>query len=340
MVVEQLKKPMVVRISDILDLAKSPIIDGFMHYLIDLKKYHIQARDNVKFLSTLLRHFKTVTYCDDFVRVKESIPVLMDGLHLIWVLSRYYCTDETMVPLMQRIVYCLVDKVRANLDNQSLFRNPVGYIQKVTQAAREMLEIWKSSYMETRQKIEDSGKGQRWEFDKKKLFERSDYMATVCKDLYEVAVIIEEFNNIFGPELRAMVVDPQKIDNVTKRVEKLLLNIEITEFDIFNENYKENWDAVMVYFHKEVRKLEQEGVSFIDQSFKNLRSSEGALEMLNKLKNVKTRQIILDRLRIKFDNILDQFTKEILIVDDAFTVKFGAHKGAGFFKVLFFITEK
>lgn len=183
-----------------------------------------------------------------------------------------------------------------------------------------MLETWKDSYMETRQKIEDTGKGQRWEFDKKKLFAESDYMASVCKDLYDVAVTIEEFNNIFGPELRAMVIDPQKIDNVAKRVEKLVSQIEASDFDIFSENHKENWEAVMAFFYKEVRKLEQEGVKFIDQSFKNLRSSESALEMLTKLKNVRTRQVILDRLLTKFDVILEQFNKELLVIDDAFTV--------------------
>ncbi|XP_015836813.2 dynein axonemal heavy chain 10 [Tribolium castaneum] len=318
-IVEQLKKPMVVKVNTLLEKAKSPIIDAFMNYLVDLKKYHVQARDNVKFLSTILRHFKTVTSCEDFARVRDCIPVLIEGLHLIWVLSRYYCVDETMVPLMERIVFCLVEKVRANLDTQFLFRNSIEHIKKLTQTAREMLEIWKTSYMETRQKIEESGKGQRWEFDKKKLFAESDYMATVCKDLYDVATVIEEFNNIFGPELRAMVVDPQKIDNVAKRVERLVIQIESADFDIFSENHKENWEAIMVFFYKEVRKLEQEGVKFIDQSFKTLRSSESALEMLTKLKTVRTRQIILDRLLTKFDVILDQFNKELLVIDDSFT---------------------
>lgn len=59
-----------------------------------------------------------------------------------------------------------------------------------------MLETWKSTYMETRQKIEDSGKGERWEFDRKRLFAASDYMATVCKDLYEVATVIKYWEHI------------------------------------------------------------------------------------------------------------------------------------------------
>lgn len=204
------------------------------------------------------------------------------------------------------------------------YRHPIERIKRLTKSASEMLEKWKISYLETRQKIEDSGKGQRWEFDKKKLFSQSDYIATVCKDLYDIATIIQEFNNIFGPELRSMVVDPQKIDNVAKRVERLVIQIESTDFDIFSENHKENWEAIVGFFYKEVHKLELEGVNFIDQSFKTLRSSETAMEMLLKLKTVKTRKVILDRLLIKFDVILDQFKKEMLIIEDAFTVSLKA----------------
>lgn len=65
--------------------------------------------------------------------------------------------------------------------------------------------------------------------------------------------------------------DPQKIDNVTRRVENLVYQIENADFDIFSSNFKENWDAIMNYFYKEVNGLEKEAVSFIDQSFKTLR---------------------------------------------------------------------
>jgi len=55
--------------------------------------------------------------------------------------------------------------------------------------AKKMLELWKSSYLETRAKIEASGRDARWEFDRKKLFEKTDYMAVVCEDLYHVAQV-------------------------------------------------------------------------------------------------------------------------------------------------------
>lgn len=83
--------------------------------------------------------------------------------------------------------------------------------------------------------------------------------------------VIFHFKNIFGAELRAIVSDPQSIDNVEKRVDRLVIQIENTDFDIFDANSKENWEAIMELFRKEVRKLELEGVNFIDQSFKMIR---------------------------------------------------------------------
>ncbi|XP_030756931.1 dynein heavy chain 10, axonemal [Sitophilus oryzae] len=318
-IVEQLKKPSLVRITDILEKAKSLVVEAFIHYQNELRRYYAEARDNVQFLFTIRRHLKLVSNSNDFEKVKYCIPDLMEGLHLIWVLSRYYNTDEVMVPFMERIVWCLLSKVRGVLDSNYIFRKPLNDLKRITKSAAEMLDTWKSSYMATRQKIEDSEKGQRWEFDKNKLFAASDYMAKVCRDIYQFATTVGHFKNTFGPELRSIVSDPQAIDNVAKRVDKLVLNIENIDFDIFDSNCKENWDAVLANCDKEVRKLDLEGANFIDQTFKMIRSSESALDMMLKFKHLETRQTIQNKLMQKFDVILDQYIREVLAVDDTFT---------------------
>lgn len=184
---EPLKKNVFHRITKILEAADSPIINGFQNFFEDLRKAYSLARDNVKFLFTILRHFKTMTYCEDFVITKEAIPHLYDGLQLMWVLSNNYCIDETMVPLLERVSYVLCEKSRAALDNSTLFRRPIKEITKLAQETREMLKTWKECYLDTREKIEMSGKTNRWEFDKKKLFGESDYIILVCKDIENIA---------------------------------------------------------------------------------------------------------------------------------------------------------
>ena len=42
-----------------------------------------------------------------------------------------------------------------------------------------------------RKKIEQSGRDARWEFDRKKLFERTEYVSQICSDIYNVAQVSE-----------------------------------------------------------------------------------------------------------------------------------------------------
>lgn len=51
------------------------------------------------------------------------------------------------------------------------------------------------------------------------------------------------------------------------------------------------------------------------------RSSQGALEVLLKFKHIKTRKVILDQLMTKFEVIMDQFIKEIGMVEHLFLVR-------------------
>lgn len=54
------------------------------------------------------------------------------------------------------------------------------------QDAKRVLDQWKTCYFEMRAEIEESGSYSRWEFDRRKLFERTDYMASICQDLNHV----------------------------------------------------------------------------------------------------------------------------------------------------------
>ena len=68
-------------------------------------------------------------------------------------------------------------------------REPPIVIKKKAQEAKESLVMWKESYFEVRARIEASGRDARWEFDRKRLFERTDYMAKICEDIYEIAQV-------------------------------------------------------------------------------------------------------------------------------------------------------
>ncbi|KAK6624941.1 hypothetical protein RUM44_011805 [Polyplax serrata] len=318
LLVEQIKAKPVENVIAVLNMANSKNVVGLDLAETELLKYYTEARDNVKFLLTILRHLKSVTHSYSYKNIQATLPGLIDGLHMIWILSRYYNSDEIMVSFMRRISVSLCQKVSAVLKPDTLFKSPLKGVLAKTKEAGSMLRQWKKCYLDTRMKIETLGKGQRWEFDQKKLFSESEYIASVCEDLYNVALVIQQFKKIFGPKLKSIISDPGQIDAVIKRVENLLLSIETTDFDIYKPACKDNWDAIVESFYKEVKQLEKEAKIFIDESFKILRSSEEALEMLLKFKHIKTRSSIQEQLMTKFDVVMQQFSKEISTVEYMF----------------------
>ncbi len=108
---EQTKQEKVKRILEILHHVESPAASSFDSQRQDLARFYSEAKDNVRFLSTLERHFKNVCYGASFHVVSETIPSMMNALRMIWIISRHYNKDERMVPLMERIAYELADRV-------------------------------------------------------------------------------------------------------------------------------------------------------------------------------------------------------------------------------------
>ena len=203
---EQLKRPEVMKMLNILRLAKNPVVDNFDMAKSELKKYSIEARENVRFLSTLERHFKNLQHTNDFGIIYDTIPSMMNSLRMVWIISRHYNKDERMVPLMELIAWQLAERVSRNVNIKTIYNNSPQKVKQLSSDARKCLECWKSSYLEVRAKIEENERDARWEFDRKKLFDVTDYMASICKDIYEVAQVLEEFYNIFGPELKVCLI--------------------------------------------------------------------------------------------------------------------------------------
>lgn len=100
-----------------------PGISAFTYHRGELGTYQAEARDNVKFLSTLERHFKSVAHCPTFVQATDALPSLLNAVRMVWVISRHYNTDQRVVPLMERIAWLLVDKTTRRINIRTILRS-------------------------------------------------------------------------------------------------------------------------------------------------------------------------------------------------------------------------
>uniref|UniRef100_A0A452SER6 Dynein axonemal heavy chain 10 n=1 Tax=Ursus americanus TaxID=9643 RepID=A0A452SER6_URSAM len=207
---EQTKLPVVRKVLEVIKESDSMLVANLQPVLTELFKLHMEASDNVRFLSTVERHFKNITHGSSFHVVLETIPSMMSALKMVWIISRHYNKDERMIPLMERIAWEIAERVCKVVNLRTLFKENRASAQHKTSEARNTLHMWKKAYFDTRAKIEASGRGARWEFDRKRLFERTDYMASICQDLCDILQVGREFYNIFGPELKAVTGIPKR----------------------------------------------------------------------------------------------------------------------------------
>ncbi|NXI51957.1 DYH10 protein, partial [Chloroceryle aenea] len=250
--IEQTKLPEVQKVLEILQEAESENVGDLQVVLSDLRKQHEEAVDSVKFLSTLEHHLKNLTYGAGFNVVLDTIPSLMNALRMVWIISQHYNKDEWMVPLMERIAWEISARVYKAVDLHTLFKEDRTAAKKKILEAKSTLEQWKKCYFAVRAQIEASGREQHWEFDRKRLFEKTDYMTSVCQDLYDILQVIEEFYNVFGPELKAVTGDPKRVDDLLKGVNGLTSAVEELTFDPFSIKSAHDWKLIMEEFRAEV----------------------------------------------------------------------------------------
>lgn len=106
----------------VLHAANSDIIPGYEYQLQELVKCLQESRDISRFLPTIERHLKTLTYSKSFIDMADAIPHIMDGLQLVWTLSRHYNKDDRMCRLLEMIAKLLYDRTTTALHPTSLFK--------------------------------------------------------------------------------------------------------------------------------------------------------------------------------------------------------------------------
>jgi dynein heavy chain len=173
---------------------RSPDAYSMEYYRTQLQsftKVHAQAKDFVKFLTTLERQFKNITR-GELTVIEETLPSLLNGLKLIWTISRHiYQNEGKMEDLLDSISNEICDKVRAQIDIKRIFKiKPETAISIIDQGVK-VLDSWHSLFFKTKSEIERDNSVKRWEFTKtKEIFQKPRYMKEILEDLKKACIML------------------------------------------------------------------------------------------------------------------------------------------------------
>ena len=241
---EQLESQRVIKMVELLEQSSdhANLVQQFKAQWSELTRLYLEAKDNVKFLATLERHFKNIQN-GSFSTIQDTMPPMFNALRMVWIISRYYSDDSRMGNLLERIGYQITERVSSRINIRRLFEvSAEEEAMPEIESAKAVLERWESEYLKTRQRIEDSGRDARWEFDRKRLFERSNHMISVCCELWQMVKVVSDFNKFIGAELKAVTGDTDSVDKMKESVRTMITPLQDVEFDAFDIAHNEQYD--------------------------------------------------------------------------------------------------
>lgn len=113
-ITEQLKTNECKWVLGVCSAAKNPTVATWKELDIRVTEANNEAKDNVKFLSTLEQTLETM-YQSNMDAIVEVMPVFMSNVKLIYEIARFYNTPTNMTRLLYKVTNQIIRKSKAEI---------------------------------------------------------------------------------------------------------------------------------------------------------------------------------------------------------------------------------
>ena len=296
------------------------MINDMKQKKIDSYTAYAEARDNVKYLSTLEIYFDPL-YNKGPDNIIDSLQSLMNSLKLISFTARYYDSTK-MTNLFSKItsqminncIDYILDKKKeggmANNDPNFLWeQSPDDLIQKFEKCI-ELYKCYKEKYKQAKTNTTSSNKENNFEFGENQLFGKFEQFCKRLTKLIELFTTIKQFEDIRKHKLDSMDTIQASYDaelEAFKHKTAQLLKYNDTKFD---KDY--------VAFNLKINDIENELHKIINEEFKKLNWIEKKLKLLAKYEKILTKPNLQANLRTEKLEIFSNYKREIDLIQATF----------------------
>lgn len=272
-----------------------------------------EARDNVKYLSTLEQFFD-VLYHGEPQAIIDALPALMNSVKMIHTIARYFNTDDRMTDLFVKITYALIDRCSAyvialeydDYKDNLWKKNPAALLPRLEECL-QVNELYQETFRLTREKLSAQPRGKQFDtLNEAAIFGRID---SFCR---RVLKLIDLFSTITQyAELKAHQVDG--LESLVKEFDSIVSMLQARRHPLMLFTNTE-FDRDYVEFNVAVDGLEIKLQRFITDAFATVKSVASSLDLLRKFEQVLKRESLASDLNEKAVGIFHAFGRELELV--------------------------
>ncbi|KAM3593194.1 uncharacterized protein V6R79_007624 [Siganus canaliculatus] len=191
---EEVKQPRVKRTLGVLQITKSRSLRAWRELDKDITVVANEAKDNVKFLSTLDKFFGPLGKCTP-TSVLDYLPGLMSSIRVILTVSQYYHTSERVTSLMLKVTNQMVRTCRNYLSQGAEHVWDLGrpeLLQRISDCCSLNLE-YRASFQTVRDQLKTGPEDQQLDFSENYIFGKFD---AFCRRLEKIADMASSLENL------------------------------------------------------------------------------------------------------------------------------------------------
>jgi len=314
-IVEQLNQPSVKFVLSMMEtsLEYSLLFSSIQKNIVTTQKLALEAADNSKFLSTLERHLRTIQE-GSLPSMITALPSLVDGISMVWSISRYYYREDKLFPLMKKIASQIASRVTCFINIAEFAEDTsLSVLKDRVSLSITLLESWKTAYAQARDSIGKSGKKlSKWQFAAESMFRQTDHTTNVCNDIIFIIDSLNNFKLFHSPDMLDVIDEDEHSSQIIYLVNSLRRKIFVCDYDIFDVTNEEKWHQTIVALPGEISHMTGQAEMAIVGAFQKVRSSEVAYELLLKLNGMQDcRHFVQTLIEDRHHDILHMYEKEL-----------------------------
>lgn len=335
---KQLDRQGVRDILQVLRLAQSTYLAKFDDLYHDIDRGSTEAKNNLKFLSTLEDSCKKLAEAKPH-EIPALLPDVINRCRFIWSLSKYYNVDDRMTGLLSKISNQIIIQCSKTIKREEIFSGDVETSMRQLRYSIEAVEFWKMLYHRTREAIAaESARDpsiKPWSFDPaiSGIFAQIPSFKDRCNNLQEVCEGQLQFARkysafklakgeraplpIFGGT-RGAEIEGRLIE-IEDAFEKHVSRLRDLKYDALNAQGRAvEWDRDYAVFKAGLKDLEVRMSNVISTAWNDISTIKDGIYLLDVFHHLAVRTAMKETLISKTDALYEMFLQNLKQVKKEF----------------------
>ncbi|XP_054862859.1 dynein axonemal heavy chain 5 isoform X2 [Amphiprion ocellaris] len=297
---EEVKRPEVKRTLGVLQVARSRMLRVWRELDGDITVVANEAKDNVKYLSTLDKFFGPPGKSTP-TSMLQHIPSLMSSIRMIHGVSQHHHTSDRMTALLLRVTNHMMATCRSYL-TQGVSRlwdlSRPTLLQRISDCCRLKVE-YQRSFQSVRDKLRENPEQRQFDFSENYIFGKFD---AFCRHLEKIADMASTLESLAA--LQNMKVEG--VEKIYVRYQNIVSTTESKTYDILDHRRLE-FDSDFSDFQFQVQSVFESLQSLLEFWFCRVPLEE-ALQQLLLVRSGPTARLDLQRFYLL---LLQRYSREL-----------------------------